>query len=611
MKSLGYQMKYIYLLLACLVMAGCQEEELFPDYGEGVGYLRLKLGSVDVELASTTKAEADPLPDELIPDKTDFMVDVKMGNKSVEGFPKPYSEIEEAGEIELKAGTYTVVAYHGENNLIQTEPYFEGSSTVEISPGKGDEATITASLANAMLVPAVSDKLQNHYKEWTLTAKVGNESKTLAEKDNSDGYLFVQAEQAVNAVFSGTNILGKENSQEWTAISSAAKQTKYIIQCDPDLSISFGLKAVAEHTTDDSGYLNGTKVSLSFDNLQNVPVSLISDWKATLVNASGEEVRSYSTTDFTNAEMVVANDWTYLPQGNYTLKYSYTIDGETIGEDATPAQTVTMPLPTFNIELSAQTSYSVYTSQGAAAANETDGSGIFDVAITTNISKDILEKEKYANLLTVNYTLDTGESTTEESPVFENLQWGKRRLTAFAMFDGNNDAASQDCEVTGIPYRGDYSSTSPFDDTKNPWISVGDGEYWGGHGYILFQYYKTIFWNTVKYNCYVFSPAFQVPNMVDISYSTKVAYFTTGRGSSTIEVYTGVGERTDSSIKDETRLINRITSNNNPNDNQFTIIRHDTTIGTNYRVCISHDGQEDENQAENWLTFKSLEVLYR
>ncbi len=71
--------------------------------------------------------------------------------------------------------------------------------------------------------------------------------------------------------------------------------------------------------------------------------------------------------------MAIENDWPYLPQGNYTLKYSYTIDGNEVSEEATvtEAKTITMPLPTFNAKVSAQTSYSVFQSQGAAAANET------------------------------------------------------------------------------------------------------------------------------------------------------------------------------------------------------------------------------------------------
>lgn len=599
------------LATLCWVMASCSDDTFNQEYGEGMGYLHLTLGKVDVELSSTTKADAGSLPDDLIPTTADFMIDIKQGSISAEGFPKKYSELTEEG-VELKAGGYTVTAYYGENGLIQATPYFSGTSTVEIYPGKSAETTINAVLANAMLVPAVSESLQNHYSDWTLTVKSGDVSMTLADKDKSDGYLFAKAEQPVNAVFEGTNLLGKETSQEWTVISSAAAQTKYVIQCDPDIPVfSFGLNAVAEHTTDQSGYLNGTKVSLSFGDLSNVPLSLISNWKATLVNATGEVVRSYTTTDFSNTEeMTIENEWPYLPQGNYTLKYSYTIDGNEVNEEATAyeAKTITMPLPTFEAEVSAQTSYSVYTTQGAAAANETDGSGIFDIATTTTISPEILSNEKYSNLLSVTYSLDSGESSTEESPVFQNLQWGTRKLTAFALFDGNSVSSSIDCDVTGIPYKGDYTNYSPFDNTVNPWISVGSGEYWEGRGYILFQYYFS-----TSYNCYVFSPAFKLPTSVDIRYSTKVAYFTTGTaiGNQSIDIYTGVSDKTNDSVKDKTVPINRIKSNSNPGDDQFTIISDNTTIGNNYRVCISHDGQRDSNAAQNWLTFKSLEVLYR
>lgn len=462
------------LATLCWVMASCSDDTFNQEYGEGMGYLHLTLGKVDVELSSTTKAEAGSLPDDLIPTTADFMIDIKQGSISAEGFPKKYSEL--TGGVELKAGGYTVTAYYGENETIQTTPYFSGTSTVEIYPGKSAETTINAVLANAMLVPAVSESLQNHYSDWTLTVKSGDVSMTLADKDKPDGYLFAKAEQPVNAVFEGTNLLEKETSHEWTVISSAAAQTKYVIQCEPDIPVfSFGLNAVAEHTTDQSGYLNGTKVSLSFGDLSNVPLSLISNWKATLVNATGEVVRSYTTTDFSNTEeMTIENEWPYLPQGNYTLKYSYTIDGNEVSEEATAAEakTITMPLPTFEAEVSAQTSYKVYTSQGATAANETDGSGIFDIATTTTISTDILSNEKYSNLLSVTYSLDSGESSTEESPVFQNLQWGTRKLTVFALFDGNNATSSVDCEVTGIPY---YIS---FNGNTNPanWTLSNNGK---------------------------------------------------------------------------------------------------------------------------------------
>ena len=498
-------------------MASCSDDTFNQEYGEGMGYLHLTLGKVDVELSSTTKADAGSLPDDLIPTTADFMIDIKQGSISAEGFPKKYSELTEEG-VELKAGGYTVTAYYGENETVQTTPYFSGTSTVEIYPGKSAETTINAVLANAMLVPAVSESLQNHYSAWTLTVKSGDVSMTLADKDKSDGYLFAKAEQPVNAVFKGTNLLEKETSHEWTVISSAAAQTKYVIQCDPDIPVfSFGLNAVAEHTTDQSGYLNGTKVSLSFGDLSNVPLSLISNWKATLVNATGEVVRSYTTTDFSNTEeMAIENEWPYLPQGNYTLKYSYTIDGNEVSEEATEAEakTITMPLPTFEAEVSAQTSYSVYTTQGAAAANETDGSGIFDIATTTTISTDILSNEKYSNLLSVTYSLDSGESSTEESPIFQNLQWGTRTLTAAAQFDGSDaPTSSVVCEVTGIPYSFNfYDNESALNNSS--WTKVN----------VDYTNSKC----TIQYdgsNGYLISPNFHIPTPLSVDYSIQAQYY--------------------------------------------------------------------------------------
>lgn len=498
------------LVTLCLALASCSDDTFNREYGEGMGYLRLQLGKVDVDLSSTTRAEAGSLPDELIPATADFMIDIKQGSTSVDDFPKKYSELSEEG-IELKAGAYTVTVYCGENEPIQDTPYFSGSSTVEIYPGKSVETTINAVLANAMLVPAVSESLQKHYTAWSLKLMAGDSSVELANQDNTDGYLFVKTDQSVNAVFEGTNLLGKETFQEWTVISSAEAQTKYVIQCDPDLSISFGLKAVVEHTQDNLGYLNGTKVTLSFDNLSNIPISLITDWKATLVNTTGEEVRSYTTTDFTNTEMEVVGNWTYLPQGDYTLKYSYTLDGEKVSEEETGAETITMPLPTFEVEVSAQTSYSVYTTQGAAAANEKDGSGIFDIAATTTISPDILEK--YANLLSISYSLNSGESTTPESPIFQNLQWGKHTLTASVTFDGSNVTASMDCEVTGIPYSFNFYNNESALNNSN-WTKV-NVDY-------------TISKCTIQYdgsNGYLISPNFHIPTPLSVDYSIQAQYY--------------------------------------------------------------------------------------
>lgn len=441
------------LTILCWMMAGCSGENLIQEYGEGMGYLRLTLGNVDVELSSTTRAEAASLPEDLIPQAEDFMIDIQMGNESVEGFPQKYSELTTEG-IELKAGGYTVTAYYGENNLIQATPYFFTSVQVQILPGKSTEATLNAALANAMLTPAVSESLQNHYTDWKLTVKTGDASMTLANKEKSDSYLFVQAGQSVTAVFEGTNILGKETSHEWTVVSPAAAQTKYVIQCDPDLSVfsNILLTATATHTYAD-GSLTGTDVILNLD-ANGAPLELVDTWNIQLLY-NGNPIRTCASKPENDTRMTVTEGWPYVPQGTTLAASIHLRTGETI--DITSAVLEEIPQPEFAVTVSGSTSYSVYQSSGADAANTKDGSSIFDIASTTTIAPEISDNPNYSDILKVTYTTDSGQ-TSGELPFgtvtqLNSLDWKKHALTATVSFDGvSMGSPSVECDVTGLPY---------------------------------------------------------------------------------------------------------------------------------------------------------------
>lgn len=441
------------LATLCWVMASCSDETFNQEYGEGMGYLRLTLGKVDVELTSTTKAEAVSLPTDLIPQTyDDFMIDIKQGNYSVEGFPKEYSQLSEEG-IELMAGAYTVTAYYGENEPIQETPYFSGSSTIQINPGQSTSTTINATLANAMLVPAVSESLQNHYSAWTLTVKSGDVSMTLADKDKSDGYLFAKAEQPVNAVFEGTNLLGKETSQEWTVISSPAAQTKYVIQCDPDLSIfsNIQLTATATHTYEE-GSLTGTDVALSLAT-NGAPLELVDGWNIQLLY-NNTAIRTYTSKPENGTLMDVTDGWPYVPHASTLAASIHLKTGEMINLTSVAIEEI--PDPEFSTTVSANTSYSVYKSSGADAANTKDGSSIFDINATATIASEILSNQNYSNILKVTYTTDSGKNSGELSygtvSQFNFLAWQKHVLTATVSFDGVNSPSSLDCHVTGLPY---------------------------------------------------------------------------------------------------------------------------------------------------------------
>lgn len=449
-------MKYIkvfYTGLIGLLLAACTNDTFYSEKEEGTGYLRLALGSIDVELSSTSRAEVVSLPDDLIPQTADFMIDIRQGNSSVEGFPKKYSELADEG-IELMAGGYTVTAYCGENEPIQDTPYFSGSATVQIRPNEPVTASINAALANAMLTPAVSESLQNHYSAWTLTVKSGESSMKLADNEKADGYLFAQVGQPVNAVFEGTNILGHESSHEWAVISSAAAQTKYVIQCDPDLSVfsNIQLTATAAHTYAEN-VLTGTNVTLNIED-NGAPLELVDGWNIQLLY-NNTAIRSYTDKPENGTLMEVTNGWPYVPQGSTLMASIHLQTGETINLTSVVMEEI--PDPEFTATVSGNTSYSVYKNSGADAANTKDGSSIFDINATATIASEISGNPNYSDILKVTYTTDSGQSS-EELPFgtatqFNSLAWQKHALSATVSFDGvEKTSLPVECDVTGLPY---------------------------------------------------------------------------------------------------------------------------------------------------------------
>lgn len=442
----------LYIGLLGVLLAACTNDTFNQESEEGTGYLHFTLGNVDMKFSAMTREETSLLPDELIPPVSDFMVDIQKDGISIEGFPKLYSDV--TGEIELAAGSYTVKADYGKNEQIQDTPYFSGSSIVQIYPGRPTEATINASLANAMLVPSVSESLQNHYSAWTLTIKSGDLSIKLADNENADSYLFAQAGQPVNAVFEGTNILGHESLHKWTVISSAAAQTKYVIQCDPDLSIfsNIQLTATAAHTYAEN-VLTGTNVTLNIED-NGAPLELVDGWNIQLLY-NNTAIRSYTDKPENGTLMEVTNGWPYVPQGSTLMASIHLQTGETINLTSVAMEEI--PAPEFTATVSGNTSYSVYKSSGVDAANTKDGSSIFDINATATIAPEISGNPNYSDILKVIYTTDSGQSS-EELPFgtatqFNSLAWQKHALSATVSFDGvEKTSLPVECDVTGLPY---------------------------------------------------------------------------------------------------------------------------------------------------------------
>ena len=315
MKAMRHIHLYIYLPFFALLatLSACVGEELSAPKGEGTGYLRLTLGDISAAVSAEveTKAGTLTLPDTYIPAKTDFMIDIKQGGTSYEGYPKPFSEIE-GQNLELPTSIYTLEVYAGTNELIQESPYFYGSKEVRIVPGESLVESIETSLANTMLVAAVSENLRKHYKTWQLTVEVGEASDVLATHEVSEGTLFVRSGQTVKALFEGTNLLDKSATPKgWDLIDQAEACKQYIVQCDPDLSIFSNIQMQALATpTYEEGLLTGSRITLGCV-AEGVPIELVDTWTISALY-NDTPIRTYSGNNLTGA-MTVVEGWPYVP----------------------------------------------------------------------------------------------------------------------------------------------------------------------------------------------------------------------------------------------------------------------------------------------------------
>lgn len=537
MKTMRHIHLYIYLPFLALLatLSACVGEELSQPKGEGTGYLRLTLGDISTAVSGEveTKAGTLTLPDTYIPAKTDFMIDIKQGGTSYEGYPRPFSEIE--GEtLELPTSIYTLEAYAGTNELIQEKPYFYGSKEVRIVPGESLEGSIETSLGNTMLVAAVSENLRKHYKTWQLTVEVGEASDVLATHEVSEGTLFVRSGQTVKALFEGTNLLDKPATPKgWDLIDQAEACKQYIVQCDPDLSIFSNIQMQALATpTYEEGLLTGSRITLGCV-AEGVPIELVDTWTISALY-NDTPIRTYSGNNLTGA-MTVVEGWPYVPKG---CKLSTSIRLRTGEEFELSPVDIAVTEPDFTVSVSGRTSYSVYAEEhDVAAANAMDGSSIVDIVATASIAEGILNNPNYSGLLKSAYKTDTGQDSGElafrTKTNFISLAWQKHSLTAAVTFDGTEKVSMPiDCHVTGLPYKAEPPK-------QEEW--TGEGKISWESGYVQLGGMSTGSQSISSKKSYV-------PNDVNVEVSTKYVV-KAGMGGTTFTLFIGTQELFQTTVK--------------------------------------------------------------
>lgn len=247
--------------------------------------------------------------------------------------------------------------------------------------------------------------------------------------------------------------------------------------------------AEAVHTYE-NGVLTGTNVTLT----PGLPAGMeayVENLTATLTK-NGVEYRKISKSSASASEVMdVVKGRVYIPQGEYVIEYTYTLNG--VAE--TKTVNVTVPAPAFTVSASAYTSYSKYlegTDASIAAANACTPESMYDITLSASISQSVLNNFPMTSnkgtiyksngeelgVLTENYNLS--------SPIFHldgeypDLAWGSYTIDAQVTFDGVTvTSPKQTLHITGLPYKtpsmveGDWDFSSWNCEYSNGAIQLG------------------------------------------------------------------------------------------------------------------------------------------
>lgn len=452
------------LLLMLLILTACVGEELQkPLLGEGEGYLRLQVGAISAEVTSDplTKATLENLPD-----TTEFSITIKDANNTEVKHYEKLSQID--NPLVLNAGVkYIVEASYGTNKALQDTPYFYGSDSIYIQANTNNQVTVNASLANAMIIPVVTESLKNHYENnWKLTASVGETSLLLASAEAGIDTLYAHADSIVSLTFTGKNKAGQYVSFKWTDTIAMKACKAYMMQCNPDLSAFSNIQvtAKAKHTYD-NGYLTGTAVELN-SNLMEANKEAIKEWNVA-IKYKGQIIRNYSGSAPNNLEMTKTNEWPYIPQGS-SLTASVKLKA---GDEISLSNaSIEVPKPTFEVTVTGTTSYDLYKAEKISEANGMDAGTIKDIGAKAKIANALLSNPNYSHTFTLTYGDDKYFSKTDTITVGDKTgqSWGNHPITATMVFDGQSIEAKKDCHITGLP----YTLKHPANQGDHPWYRI-------------------------------------------------------------------------------------------------------------------------------------------
>lgn len=297
---------------------------------------------------------------------------------------------------------------------------------------------------------------------------------------------------------------GLENNKEYyvrAEVGNLLSDTKKITVVSPTVTTS--------HYNDDSGNLAGTTATLDLK-LNDFLTDKINVGNITLVK-DGNTMRTAPASGQTT--MTVANNYPYLPQGtDYVLNVYHKLKTESEYKSSSMTD-IEVGAPEFSVSVSGKTSYSYYTSQGAAVANTKDAETIHEVSSNITIADNILGNSNYSKP-TVTYEVDgktvsgtySASKTHKHQGGISGLSWNSHTLKATVTFDGKESVGECPCVITGLP----YTAAPPTNSGNHPW--AGSANSWNDE-------YVRLHNNTI-------TQTFHIPGDINVSVNHKARQYT-------------------------------------------------------------------------------------
>lgn len=267
--------------------------------------------------------------------------------------------------------------------------------------------------------------------------------------------------------------------------------------------------ASATHTYS-NGILTGTEVSVNLG-IDELTASYITALNLQIKNAEGSILRTL-TLDSTAESVVMPAEgsWPYLPKGDYTVAGTYTLSGSTVKAIKDIKFSITES-PVFELTATIpHTSYDKYTAGDIAGANSLNGSTIYNVSASVNVSETILNNSNYPSLSIT----DNGAEVAAGN--LSGRSWGMHTIKASYTLDGVTASKETTVHVTGLP----YTAAPPTKSGDNPWKdnanTARNSITWNSDGVKL---------EGISQDQILTSPSFHIPSDINVSMTVPVKFY--------------------------------------------------------------------------------------